>query len=101
MKQAETDRKAEESNLVCVCVFMRDRENGRFISNCICCRGRAEGRIVRRGEENQGGGRPSDNLRVQKSQETVAHALDKRRGASFSRRQERSLMHVVCNRDPP
>ena len=35
---------------------MRDRKNGRFISNCICCRGRAEGRIVRRGEENQGGG---------------------------------------------
>ena len=91
---------------MCVCVFMRERKNGRFISNCICCRGRAEGgeaglRLGAQGEDNQGGGRPSDSLEVQRSQETVAYALDKRRGASFSRQQERSLMHVVCNTDPP
>lgn len=41
---------------VCVCVFMRERKNGRFISNCICCRGRAEGGPVRRGRRTRVGG---------------------------------------------
>lgn len=56
VKQAETERKAEENNLVCVRVFMRERKNGRFISNCICCRGRAEGGPVQRGRRTRVGG---------------------------------------------
>ena len=60
-----------------------------------------------KGEENRGRGRASDSLGFQKSQETVGCALDKKRGTSFSRRQERSsaikrtLLHAIHDMDKP